>query len=67
MFDYHGCLHHKDFKNALAMFPWKNVIHIKKAQKFWLVEHRAMQDETSRIVNDLDEKFQKQYRTTFTK
>ena len=49
------------------MFPRKNVIHIKKAQKFWLVEHRAMQDETSRIVKDLDEKFQKQYRTTFTK
>ena len=29
--------HHEDFKDALPIFPRKNVIHIKKTQKFGLV------------------------------
>ena len=67
MFHCLGCLHHEDFKDALAIFPRKNVIHIKKALKFGLVERRALQDETNRIVKDLDKKCKKQYRTPFTK
>ena len=49
------------------MFPWKNVFHIKKAQNFGLVECRALQNETNRIIKNLNKKFQKQYQTTFTK
>ena len=67
MFDCHGCLHHEDFKDVLAMFPRKNVFHIKKAQNFGLAECRALQNETNRIIKDLNKKFQKQYQTTFTK
>ena len=66
-FDYHGCLHYEDFKDALATFPQKNVLHIKKAQKFGLVERRALQDENNLIAKDLNKKFQKQYRTIVTK
>ena len=29
--------HHEDFKDVLPIFPRKNVIHIKKTQKFGLV------------------------------
>ena len=67
MFDCHGCLHHEDFKDVLAMFPRKNVFHIKKAQNVGLAECRALQNETNRIIKDLNKKFQKQYLTTFTK
>ena len=49
------------------MFPRKNVFHIKKAQNVGLVECRALQNETNRIIKDLNKKFQKQYLTTFTK
>ena len=50
--------HHEDFKDGLPVFPQKNVIHIKKIQKFGLVVRRALQDETNRIVKDLDKKIQ---------
>ena len=59
--------HHEDFQDALPVVPQKNVIHIKKTQKFGLVIRSALQDETNRIVKDLDKKFQQQYRKTFTK
>ena len=49
------------------MFPWKNVFHIKKAQNFGLVECRTLQNETNRIIKNLNKKFQKQQQTTFTK
>ena len=49
------------------MFPRKKVICIKKTQKFGLVERRPLQDETNRIVKDLDKTFQEQYRTIFIK
>ena len=51
----------------MATFLHKNVLHIKKAQKFGLVEHRALQDENNLIAKDLNKKFQKQYRKTATK
>ena len=67
MFNCHGSLHYEDFKDSLAMFPRKKVICIKKTQKFGLVERRPLQDETNRIVKDLDKTFQEQYRTIFIK
>ena len=50
--------HHEDFKDASPVFPQKNVIHIKETKKFGLVIHRALQDETNRIVKDFDKKLQ---------
>ena len=38
MFDCSGSLHHKNFKDSLAMFPRKNVIYMKKVQKIGLIE-----------------------------
>ena len=67
IFDWNGCLHNESSKDALAVFPVRGFLPKTKAKKLALVERNVLQDKTKAILNELNQNYQKDYRTTITK
>ena len=67
IFDCNGCLHNESSKDALAVFPVRGFLLKTKAKKLALVERNVLQDKTKAILNELNQNYQKNYRTTITK
>ena len=67
IFDCSGCLRNESWKDALAMFPVRGFLQQAKAKRLGLVERNVLQDKTKAILNELNQNYRKNYRTTFTK
>ena len=49
------------------MFPVRGFLQQAKAKRLGLVERNVLQDKTKAILNELNQNYRKNYRTTFTK
>ena len=67
IFDCNGCLRSESWRDALAMFTVRGFLQQAKAKRLGLVEQNVLQDKTKAILNELNQGYRKNYRTTFTK
>ena len=68
VFNCKGCLEDLSYKTALGQFPikQKSLKHKAKSDKY-IFKERILSDKTNTIIADLDEQFQRDHKTTFTK
>ena len=67
IFDCSSCLRNESWKDALTMFPVRGFLQQAKTKKLGLVKRNVLQDKTKAILNELNQNYLKNYRTTFTK
>ena len=62
-----GCLQDPNLKQVLAKLPIKSVRMKSNAKKAGLHKEKILRDITNNCVNELNEKFQNEFRSTFVK
>ena len=67
IFDCKGCLRNESWKDALAVFPARGFLQQAKAKRMGLVKRNVSKDKTKAILNELNQNYRRDYRTTFTK
>ena len=68
-YDCNECLRNNKFKEHLEQIPTRNKHHKRKAfdKNFKNAKENALKDRTNQILQETDENFRREFKTTFTK